>query len=140
MADRGFQLEDGEMNRSDWEFEYTAKVLAGAATAQRDYRLSRVKVWEDKKADTMARIKESGITVHESPADKMGSYTTNMGHGPQIQIDSMMQRDLNECTQKIQTHRGAATDYDGWIQMLNANPEARLKLKHNDWMYFFGKA
>lgn len=134
------QDEDGEMNRNDWEFEYTAKVLADAAQQQKDYRLSRVKVWEEKKAEVMARIKDSGITVHESVADKMSQYTvSNMGHGPRIQLDPTMQADLSECAGKIQLHREMATGYDGWIQMLNANPEARLRLKHNDWMYFFGK-
>lgn len=141
MADRSYQDEDGEMNRNNWEFEYTARMLADAAQQQKDYRLSRVTVWEGKKAEVMARIKESGITVHESVADKMTSYTvSNMGrNGPQITIDTTMQRDLSECAEKIQTHRQAATEYDGWIQMLNDNPEDRVKLKHNDWMYFFGK-
>jgi hypothetical protein len=49
-----------------------------------------------------------------------------------------LQRDLNECVTKIQQHRAAATEYDAWLQVLDANPEARLKLKHNDWMFFFG--
>lgn len=137
--DRSYTQEYGEMNRDDWEFEYTAKVLAQAAEAQRDFRKTRVEAWERKKVEVMAKIKESGIEVHESVANSFASYTTSNAAGPQIVIDPMMQRDLTECQTKIAEHRKAATAYDGWAQVLNANPESRLKLKHNDWMYFFGK-
>lgn len=127
------------MKRGEWEFEYTASVIAKAAEAQRNYRMTRVEEWEKKKMEVMAKIKESGIEVHESVAASMLNYTTSNAAGPQIIIDATMQRDLNECHTKIATHRQSATEYDGWAQVLNANPESRLKLKHNDWMYFFGK-
>lgn len=140
MADRGYQLEESEMNRSDWEFEYTASALAKAAEGQRDHRNERVTVWEGKKAEVMTKIKDTGLTVHEGVAAGMANYTTsNNPGGAQVMVDVTLQRDLNECVSKIREHRQAATDYDSWAQVLNANPEARLKLKHNDWMYFFGK-
>lgn len=129
------------MNRDDWEFEYTASTLASAAQAQRDHRSERVKVWEKKKAEVMAKIRDSGLTVHEGVAAGMSSYTTsNAAHGgATVMVDTTLQRDLNECVGKIQTHRAAATEYEGWMQVLDANREARLKLKHSDWMFFFGK-
>lgn len=131
---------DSNMNRNEWQFEYTAITIAVAAEAQRDYRESRVKAWEDKKTEVMTRIRESGIGIHEGVSDKMASYSNAAhGFGPQITIDATMQEDLTECATKIKTHRQAVTDYNGWIQVLRANPEARLKLKHDDWMYFFGK-
>jgi hypothetical protein len=129
-------------NRNDWEFEYTARNLATAAKGQRDFRLSRVEVWEGKKSEVMAKIKETGLTVHEGVAAGMAgtTYTSNAyGGGAQVMVDSTLQRDLSECVQKIQAHREAATTYDAWLQVLDANPEARLKLKHDDWMFFFGK-
>lgn len=140
QMDRSYQLENGNMNRDDWEFEYTASTLAAAAKAQRDHRTSRVAAWEAKKAETMAKIKESGLTVDESMAESMTNYTTSAaGRGAQIMVDTTLQRDLTECVSKIRTHRAAATEYDAWAQVLDANPEARLKLKHNDWQFFFGK-
>lgn len=127
-------------NRDDWEFEYTASNLAAAARGQRDFRLSRVKVWEEKKGEVMAKIKDTGLTVHEGVAAGMSNYTTsNAGHGATVMVDSTLQRDLNECVTKITSHRGSAAEYDAWLQVLEANPEARLKLKHADWMFFFGK-
>lgn len=128
------------MNRDDWEFEYTASVLAKAAEGQRDHRANRVKAWEEKKAEVMAKIKETGLTVDESVAEQFANYTTSAhNRGAQIMVDTGLQRDLSECVSKIRQHRDATTQYDAWAQVLNANPEARLKLKHNDWMYFFGK-
>lgn len=126
------------MNRKDWEFEYTASALAVAAENQRDYRKTRVKAWEDKKAEVMDKIRTSGLTVHESPAKSMANYTSSIGGGAHVMVDTTLQGDLNECVEKINTHRQAVTDYDGWVQVLRANPEARLKLKHADWMFFFG--
>lgn len=130
---------DMEANRADWEFEYTARNLATAATGQRDFRLGRVKAWEEKKGEVMVKIKESGLTVHEGPAASMSNYTTSNSGGAHVMVDTTLQRDLSECVSKIASHRAAAAEYEGWIQVLEANPEARLKLKHDDWMFFFGK-
>lgn len=130
------------MNRQDWEFEYTASALAQAAEAQRDFRKSRVAAWSAKKDEIMEKIKTTGLTVHEGVAADMGSTyaisNSNRG-GAQVMVDVTLQRDLNECVAKIRSHSDAATDYDGWVQVLKANPESRRKLKHGDWMFFFGK-
>lgn len=126
------------MNRNDWEFEYTASALARAAASQRDHRNERVSVWEGKKAEIMEKIKSSGLSVHEGVAASLSNYTSG-NQDAQVMVDATLQRDLTECVQKIQTHRAMATQYDGWVQVLEANPESRLKLKHEDWMFFFGK-
>lgn len=130
------------MNRDEWEFEYTCAKLSEAANAQKEHRLARVKAWTEKKGEVMQKIKDSGLNVHESVAEQFANYggtTSNAGFGAQITVDTTLQRDLSECVTKIASHRAAATEYDGWIQMLNANPEARVKLTHDDWMFFFGK-
>jgi hypothetical protein len=138
--DRSYQTGESEnMNRIDWEFEYTAAKLADAAGAQLAHRKSRVDVWEAKKAEVLDKIKTSGLTVHEGIAASLTNYTQSNNGGAHVMVDSTLQRDLNECANKIREHREAATGYDGWVQVLQANPEARLKLKHDDWMYFFGK-
>ncbi len=127
------------MNRGNWEFEYTASRLVGAAQQQKEHRLSRVTVWEGKKDEVMLKIKDSGLSVHEGVAASLSNYTTARTKGAHVMIDPTLQSDLSECVAKIEEHRMAATEYDGWIQMLSANEEARLKLKYHDWMFFFGK-
>jgi hypothetical protein len=128
--------------RAKWEFEYTAAKLAEAAAAQHAFRVSRIKVWEEKKAEVVAKIKDSGLSVHESIAAGMGSgkYSTSFeDNSAHVMVDPTLQKDLNECVKKINSHTEMRNSYDAWRQVLAANPEVRLKLDHDDWMYFFGK-
>jgi hypothetical protein len=131
------------MLRSKWEFEYTAAKLASAAEAQLAFRKSRVEFWTKQQADVIAKIKATGLEVHEdiaallSNANKYGG-TAPMG-GAQIVIDPTMQSDLNKCFSKVSEHTAYVGQYSAWVQVLKGNPEARVKLDHDDWMFFFGK-
>lgn len=131
------------MKRDEWEFEYTATKLAEGAEAQKTFRLARVAWWTDKKATIMAEVKESGLEVTESIAAQYGSTMSvsnaRGGGAPQINVRHDLQMKLVECHTKVEAHTRAAAEYDGWIQVLRANPEQRLKLTQEDWLYFFGK-
>jgi histidinol-phosphate/aromatic aminotransferase/cobyric acid decarboxylase-like protein len=127
----------GKMNRKEWEFEYTAKQLADAAVAKRDHRQSRVEWWEKQKDAVMVEVRESGLEIQESMAN---SYTSNAGHAPQLGVKAELQKKLQECHSRIQKHLEAVREYDGWAQVLGAqDPINKLKLKHADWLFFFGK-
>ena len=127
--------------RDEWEFEYTASKLAEGAAAQKAHRLSRVEWWTAAKERLMAEVRESGLEVSESVAALLSSSTsTQFDEGPQITVRPDLQKKLAECHGKIQSHRRAVAEYDGWEQVLRANPESRLKLTQADWLYFFGKA
>jgi len=122
--------------RKDWTFEYTARDLAAAAIKQREDRTARKKRWEDQYASVMAEVKASGIEVSESLANAVSNST--YGRGPQVMVRADLQTKLSECHSRIQTHDNAAREYDAWSLVLAANEEARLKLNHADWLYFFG--
>jgi hypothetical protein len=130
----------GSGKRDEWEFEYTASKLAEGAQAQKAFRLSRVEWWTEAKAKVMAEVKESGLEVNESIAAQ-ASVMSNSTYGvaPTINVRQDLQKKLAECHSKIQSHQQAAAEYDGWVQVLSANPESRLKLTQADWLYFFGK-
>ena len=130
--------------RAKWEFEYTAAALADAAAAQLAFRESRVLFWDNAQKEVIEKIKASGIAVHEditsilSNSNKYGN-TYAMG-GAQIVIDPTMQTDLNKCYAKLEQHRSAAAQYKAWEQVLRAqHADVRVKLDHDDWMFFFGK-
>lgn len=127
-------------NRDEWEFEYTARNLAAGAKAQREFRLGRVMWWTEAKAKIMAEVKESGLEISESVAASISNYATSAMAGPQVMVRADLQKKLSECHGKIQSHQQAADEYDGWVQVLDANPDNRLKLTQGDWLYFFGKA
>ncbi len=124
------------MNRTEWKFTYTASKLSEAATIKRDEHKKKLEWWDAKKAEVMKKVAETGIEVHDSVA---ASYSnTKGGFGPQITIDAGLQRDLSEYQSKIMEHNSAVNSFDGWQQVLSANPEARLDLDHEDYLFFFG--
>ena len=126
--------------RKEGDFEYTAAKLADGAETQKAHRLSRVEAWTEAKAKVMAEVKDSGIEVTESLASDMKSYSnSSQSIGPRVMVRADLQQKLTECHTKIQTHTQAAAEYDGWLQVLRANPEKRLPLTQADWLYFFGK-
>lgn len=124
------------MQRKEWTFEYTASKLAEAAQSKKAHHLARLDWWKSTKDETMSEVRASGIEVSESAASAQYS-TANMG--PQVMVRNDLQRKLTECHTKIQTHEAMVREYDGWLQVLNANPENRLSLHHDDWLYFFGQ-
>ena len=127
-------------NRTEWEFEYTARDIAVGAAKQKEFREGRVAVWTEAKQKVMAEIRESGLEVTESVAASMSNYTkTSSDFGPQVTVRHDLQKKLTECHEKIKTHQHAVAEYDGWVQVLSANPESRHKLTQADWLYFFGK-
>src|SRR5579862_2542895 len=127
----------GSTKRHEWEFEYTANKLAEGAVSQKEFRLGRVAWWKEAKGNVMQEVKDSGIEISESVAASISNYASNTKQdGPQIMVRADLQRKLAECHSKIQSHQQASDEYEGWIQVLNANPEQRLKLTQSDWLYF----
>lgn len=130
--------------RSKWEFEYTAKNLAEAAARQLAFRVSRVAFWKEQQAEVIKKIKDTGMIVHEDIAalaynNAKYSANTSARGGAQIVIDPTLQTDLNKCHMKIQEHSTLESQYKAWQQVLEGNSESRVKLDHDDWMFFFGK-
>lgn len=123
------------MQRDEWIFEYCASDLAKAAAHKREHHKARLAWRESKKADVMAEVRESGIEVSESLADSHLSARHNMG--PQVMVRNDLQRMLTECHARISKHDSLIRDYHGWHQVLSGNPKARLKLHHDDWLFFF---
>lgn len=129
----------GGQNRDDWTFKYSAGELAVAAAKQLDYRLLRVAAWEKKKGEVMQRIKDSGLTIYESQAEKMSSYSDSDNRA-RVLVDPKYQKDLDEATNKIKEHRLLVKEYEAWVQVLKAQPGIlQYDLKVADWMFFFGK-
>lgn len=125
------------MKRDEWSFEYTASKLAEAAASKREKHSKKLTWWEEKKAEVIKQVAASGIEVQDSVA---ASYSNTKGmFGPQIKIDAGLQRDLSECQEKIMEHHHKVEEYGGWVQVLSANPEARLSLEHDDYLFFFGE-
>lgn len=123
--------------RNEWEFFYSGEALEKAAFLQMQKRQSRVDWWKEKQKELMDQVREGGIEISESMA---ANYSNTQGlKGPQVVVKADLQTKLNECHTKIQEHSRAVESYSGWVQMLEVNKTAVLKLTHADWLYFFGK-
>lgn len=126
---------DPNPNRSKWTFEYKASEVATAAALKQAYRAARRVWWEERKAALMAEAQTNGLEVAEPVVT---SYAVNAGTAPKLSIRPGLQKQLDECHGKIWNHGNAEREYAGWVQVLNANPTKTLRLKHADWLYFFG--
>lgn len=126
-----------KIGRDWWTFDYTAARLAESAILKRDAHAKKLEWWEKKKKEIIQKVAETGIDIQDSVA---ANYSNTKGNfGPQIVIDAGLQRDLSECQQKILEHDSMTRIYNGWAQVLAANPEKRLSLTHDDYIFFFGE-
>lgn len=132
------------MKRNVWDFPYPADKLVEAAKAKRDLAQSRIDFWSKKKDETMAAIRERGLTVDESLAIDEKSFGASVAlnnftqyRGPTVSIDDKLLRDLNECVTKLGEHRRKKLDYNGWIEVLGSQGQATFNLNHDDWLFFF---
>ena len=133
-----------ESNRSEWEFSFLiSKVLEGAK-GQLEFRRGRVAHWKQRQEDVMSTVREKGLSVHVPEAMKissaMSNYSTRSRGGAQIQVDHNLQSDLDEAFSKVQHHEEKVQEYAAWVEFLSAGKQDdHLKLKHEDWQFFFGK-
>ena len=132
------------MKRNDWQFEYTAHVLADAAAAKKAHHTQRATWWEAKREEILVEVKANGLEVTESLAMQYSSLAAT--HGAQLVIKPEYKKQLSEChdkikdhSDKIKDHSAKATQYDAWIQLLAANPEKRVGMDIDDFLFFFGK-
>lgn len=125
------------MKRDEWKFEFNAETLSSAAKDKAEIHNQKRNWWEQKKAEVMQKIKDSGIEVQDSVA---ASYSNTKGSfGPQIKIDAGLQRDLTECQDKIMQHHNKNISYAGWFLIMSkASPDDVFDLDYEDWLYFFG--
>lgn len=125
------------MLRDEWAFDFSASKLAEAAAAKKKRHETRVTWWTEQKTKVMAEVRSEGIEVSESVAANYANKTSDR-YGPQVMVRADLQTKLTECHQKIMEHAGKVREYDGWVQILTANAEARLKLHSDDFLFFFG--
>jgi len=132
----------GISNREEWEFTYLAVKVLDGARKQLQYRQSRVDFWESKKAEVMEEIRTKGLDVYEPEAEKLSGYvgTQNVMGSPQIKVDPALQLRLTEASNKIRENRQWVAEYDAWVQVLEGNKDASLRLKQGDWLFFFGRS
>ena len=128
------------MLRQDWGFEYTAIKLAEAAANKQSFYQERLDWWKAKRVEVMNTIRSEGLEIDDKIAlEYRNPKSRDWDKGSQVMVRNDLQKDLNECLEKLSHHTQQLQQYDGWQQVLAANPEARVKLDIDDWLFFFGR-
>ena len=128
------------MLRKDWCFEYTASKLSEASTEKLAFHHERLSWWKAKRTEVMNTIRSEGLEIDEKIVLEFRSpKSRDWDRGAQVMVRNDLQSDLSECLEKLSHHTEKVQQYDGWQQVLAANPEARVKLDIEDWLFFFGR-
>ena len=128
------------MLRKDWCFEYTASKLSEASTEKLAFHHERLDWWKAKRTEVMNTIRSEGLEIDEKIVLEFRSpKSRDWDRGAQVMVRNDLQSDLSECLEKLSHHTQQVQQYDGWHQVLAANPEARVKLDIEDWLFFFGR-
>lgn len=128
------------MLRQDWGFDYTAAKLGEAATTKIAFHTERLGWWKTKREEVMKTIRAEGLEIDEKIVMAYRNpKARDWERGTQVMVRNDLQKDLEECLEKLAHHSGQLSQYDGWQQVLQANPETRLKLDIDDWLFFFGR-
>jgi hypothetical protein len=129
------------MLRQDWGFEYTASKLADAAATKKCFHQDRLEWWKKKRLEVMNTIRAEGLEIDERIVMEYRSpKSRDWERGTQVMVRNDLQADLQECQEKLGFHTKHLEQYDGWNQVLAANPESRIKLDHDDWLFFFSRS
>ena len=99
----------------------------------------RLAFWGARREETLATIRSEGLEIDEKIV--IGVHTPkarDWERANRVTVRDDLRMQLDEVLHKLKEHTGRLAEYDGWRQMLAANPEARLSLDIADWLYFFG--
>lgn len=128
------------MRREEWRFEYTASNLAEAAATKMAFHAERLQWWKDKRKQVMDEIRSHGLAIDETISMAyLNPKSQDWASSTQVSIRDDLRDNLTECQKKLAHHTQKQHEYDGWHQVLSANPEQRLRLVINDWLFFFDR-
>ena len=128
------------MLRKDWGFDYTANKLGEAAATKMVFHQERLDWWKTKRQEVMGTIRSEGLEIDEKLVMEFRNpKARDWDRSAQVLIRNDLQTDLSECLDKLSHHTQQVQQYDGWQQVLAANPEARVKLDIEDWLFFFAR-
>jgi hypothetical protein len=128
------------MQRNEWKFEYTAARLAEAARTKMAYHEARLAFWRAKREEVLATIRAEGLAIDEKIVVGHVSPKARDWEGAnRITVRDDLRQHLDECLHKLKAHTEFLVQYDGWSQVLDANPDQRVPLDVEDWLFFYGK-
>lgn len=128
------------MRREKWRFEYAAGKLAEAADVKMKFHEERLEWWKVKRREVMDKIRSDGIEIDEKISLAYASpKARDWERSAQVTVRDDLRNRLVECQDKLVHHTQKRHEYNGWLQVLVANPEQHLRLDIQDWLFFFDR-
>ena len=132
---------DRGMKRDEWKFEYTAARLAEAADAKISHHSERLAFWKGKRDEVLATIRADGLEIDEKiVVGYQSPKSRDWDRANRVSVRDDLRQKLDEVLEKLRDHTEQLTQYEGWSQMLCANPEQRVGLDIDDWLFFLRRA
>ncbi|MDT3668951.1 MAG: hypothetical protein ROZ37_01295 [Aromatoleum sp.] len=129
------------MLRENWKFDYTTDQLAEAALVKLHFHGERLAFWQGKRKAVMDTIRAEGLEVDEKISTGYANPKARDWHrSAQVMVRNDLQKDLEECLEKLEWHTARRDEYDGWQQFLRAQAGQMQQLDINDWLFFFGRS
>jgi hypothetical protein len=127
-----------DMKRDEWKFEYTAARLAEAADAKIAHHAERLAFWKGKRDEVLVTIRAEGLEIDEKiVVGYQSPKSRDWERANRVSVRDDLRQKLDEVLDKLRHHTEQLTQYEGWSQMLHANPEQRVGLDIDDWLFFF---
>jgi len=79
-------------------------------------------------------IDEKIVVGYQSPKSR------DWERANRVSVRDDLRQKLDEVLEKLRDHTEQLTQYEGWSQMLCANPEQRVGLDIDDWLFFLRRA
>ena len=128
------------MQRKDWKFTYTGKQLAEAVQAKITFHKERFGFWKQRREEVVTTIRSEGLEIEEKTSiGYRNPKAQDWNRGTQVLVRNDLQLNLDEAQEKLAWHTDKLAEYEGWYQVLIANPNASQSLDIDDWLFFFSK-
>lgn len=116
------------MKRNEHLFQFTGKQISGAADAEAKYHLERLEYWKGEQDKAAAKAKTAGVEVRE--------YDVTGGKRVDVVLDPTVSTRLQECANKIASHRKAADQFRIEAITYGTQAERSYELHGDDVIYF----
>lgn len=116
------------MKRNEHLFQFTGKQIADAAQAEHQYHCGRVDWWKKEQGNAIEKAKAAGVEVRE--------HDITGGKAVSVVLDPSVQSRLLDCSNKINSHRSAADQFQIQAAAYATQADRTYELHPDDIVYF----
>src|SRR5689334_14627592 len=109
------------MKRSEHTFQFLGQQISDAAKAEHHYHAGRLEFWKAEQDKAADKARESGVEIRE--------YDVTGGKRVDVVLDPTVASRLQECANKINSHRAAADRFSMEAAAYGTQPSRAYELQ-----------